>query len=214
MREERASAWNLAAPPGFRGFDERREVTIYHRRLPHWRQEGATYFVTFRLADSLPEVKLHELDVLQAELERRHPAPRFREAWERIARARAERVEGWLDELHGSCLLAAPQLAAHLIEAMHHFDGERYVLASYVVMPNHAHALVRPTIPRRFPLEKIVGGWKQHSALEIGKSTGDAGRLWQVRAMASAASSVMVTPLPQTVWRERQTTIISVRHRR
>lgn len=179
MGERPSGPWNLAAPPGFRGFDDRRGVTIYRRRLPHWRQDGATYFVTFRLADSLPEFRLRELDALQADLDRRYPPPRTQQAWEQIVRARAERVERWLDELHGSCLLAKPQFASHLTEAMHHFDGDRYVLGSYVVMPNHAHALVRPLAPPRFPLEKIVGGWKQHSALEIGKMTGGAGRLWQ-----------------------------------
>ena len=33
-------------------------VTIYRGKLPHWRQEGVIYFVTFRLADSLPQAKL------------------------------------------------------------------------------------------------------------------------------------------------------------
>jgi len=28
--------------------------------LPHWRQQGVTYFVTFRLADSLPQAKLDQ----------------------------------------------------------------------------------------------------------------------------------------------------------
>lgn len=47
---------------------------------------------------------------------------------------------------------------------MRHFDGHRYQLASLVVMPNHVHALVTPTQPERYPLERIVGGWKQWSS--------------------------------------------------
>ena len=42
-------------PPGFRGLDPDKRIRIYTRHLPHRRQDGATYFVTFRLADSLPE---------------------------------------------------------------------------------------------------------------------------------------------------------------
>jgi len=179
MSEPESSVWNLAAPPGFRGFDEQREVAIYSRRLPHWRQDGATYFVTFRLADSLPEARLRELDALQAALERRYPPPRSRATWDQIVRARAERIERWLDESHGSCLLADSQLAVQLTDALHHFDDERYVFGCYVVMPNHVHALVRPLEPRHFPLEKIVGGWKQYSALRIGAATGRRGNLWQ-----------------------------------
>src|SRR5690348_8972429 len=37
----------------FRGFDERGVLEMKHGHLPHWEQEGATYFVTFRLADSV-----------------------------------------------------------------------------------------------------------------------------------------------------------------
>ena len=48
-----AETWNRAAPPGFQGLRTDIPVTVYYRHLPHWRQDGATYFVTFRLADSL-----------------------------------------------------------------------------------------------------------------------------------------------------------------
>src|SRR5271166_5971909 len=41
--------------PAFVPFDERRATRIYRRNLPHWRQDGVTYFVTFRLGDSIPE---------------------------------------------------------------------------------------------------------------------------------------------------------------
>ncbi len=40
--------------PPFVPFDECKAVRIYRRNLPHWRQDGTTYFVTFRLGDSLP----------------------------------------------------------------------------------------------------------------------------------------------------------------
>src|SRR5258707_12522120 len=44
--------WNLPPPPGFQGLHPDKPVTAYQRHLPHWRQDGATYFVTFRLADA------------------------------------------------------------------------------------------------------------------------------------------------------------------
>ncbi|HEV3341228.1 MAG TPA: transposase [Pirellulales bacterium] len=180
---DRFTTWNLPPPPGFRGFDDQREVTIYRRRLPHWRQDGATYFVTYRLGDSLPAARLRELDALWADWARLHPPPRSRAAWERITRARAARIERWLDELHGSCLLAQQQCAEEVVQAMRYFDGRRYELASYVVMPNHVHALVTPTQPKRHPLERIVGGWKQRSSSQIGiaaqTDNDERGGLWQ-----------------------------------
>jgi hypothetical protein len=53
--------FNLTAPPHFRGLHPDLPVTAYHRHLPHWRQQGATYFVTFRLGDALPQSKLRLL---------------------------------------------------------------------------------------------------------------------------------------------------------
>ena len=46
--------------PSFRSFDPYREVRCYIRHLPHWRQRGVTYFVTFRQADSIPVKVLEE----------------------------------------------------------------------------------------------------------------------------------------------------------
>jgi hypothetical protein len=38
------------------------EITIRERgRLPHWEKDNATYFVTFRLADSLPRTVLDRI---------------------------------------------------------------------------------------------------------------------------------------------------------
>jgi REP element-mobilizing transposase RayT len=212
--------WNLPPPPGFRGLREDLPLTVYVRHLPHWRQAGATYFVTFRLADSLPKAKLDELAALRREWERavgRASQPvnldglgrpsykdgdgvgrtRFsalrdsdglgrpsydgvaRSALEQLARDMAAKVEHWLDEGHGSCLLRDSAHAAHLIEAMHHFDGQRYELGAYVVMPNHVHAIVKPTRPDDHPLEDILGGWKQFSAKRIHVQIGGRGELWQ-----------------------------------
>jgi putative transposase len=54
----------------------------YTRHLPHWRQAGATYFVTFRLADALPEAKLTELNNLREHWEYMHPEPRSKADWD------------------------------------------------------------------------------------------------------------------------------------
>jgi hypothetical protein len=40
--------------PGFKSFDPNAALRIYRRNLPHWRQRGSTYLVTFRQADSIP----------------------------------------------------------------------------------------------------------------------------------------------------------------
>lgn len=171
--------FNLAPPPGFRGLDPNKPMTFYVRHLPHWRQDGATYFVTFRLGDSLPQAKLRELKILRAEWEQRNPAPQSEDAWQALARATAECIERWLDQGMGACWLKEPCMAKHVTDSLHHFDNSRYELDCYVVMPNHVHAIVRPTECKVHSLEDIVGGWKQFSARRIVASLDTAGDLWQ-----------------------------------
>ncbi len=61
-----AKAVGTESQPTFRPFNADHPLRVYYRHLPHWRQPGATYFVTFRQADSIPKVVLAEwLDVRQ-----------------------------------------------------------------------------------------------------------------------------------------------------
>ncbi len=197
--------WTLPPPPGFQGLQPHKPLTLYQRHLPHWRQDGATYFVTYRLADALPQSKLDELQALKAEWQRQPPretpprtgpagrptqAPLRRTALlSRLSRAHAvleerarqvqERVERWLDQGMGSCVLQQPAVAALVTSAMHHFDDEHYELGCYVVMPNHVHAVVRPLMPVAHPLEEILGGWKKYSSRRINSVLNTTGALWQ-----------------------------------
>ena len=66
---------NLSLPQGFRGLRDDLPVTVYYRNLPHWRQHGATYFVTFNLADALPMAKQEQLRSMRRDWERRFPHP-------------------------------------------------------------------------------------------------------------------------------------------
>jgi hypothetical protein len=72
--------WNLPpAPLGFQGLRDDLPLEVYEQHLPHWRQDGATYFVTFRLNDSLPQPRLRELDFFRAKWQQRHPPPHSRD---------------------------------------------------------------------------------------------------------------------------------------
>ncbi len=89
------------------------------------------------------------------------------DAWDELARQLQERIERWLDQGMGSCVLKQASLAAFLTSAMHHFDDDRYELDGYVVMPNHAHAIVQPRMSKAHPIETIVGSWKKYSSRRI-----------------------------------------------
>lgn len=169
--------FNLAAPPNFRGLDPYKPVTVYHRHLPHWRQEGATYFVTFRLGDALPQEKLNYLKRLREGWERTHPLPRSKDDWETLARELFRCEDTWLDEGYGACHFHDPQLAAHLEEALLHFQNQRYFLACWAIMPNHCHIVIRPFAD--WKLEKILQGMKGVVARRINTARAEIGSLWQ-----------------------------------
>jgi len=173
------STWNLDVPPGFQGLREDLPLRVYTRHMPHWRQQGATYFVTFRLADSIPESRRHELERLKADWERRNPPPRDKAALEALARMIFERVEHWLDQGEGSCVLKEPRFAQRVDESLHHFHGDRYELGASVVMPNHVHCIVKPLQPNDGDLEDIIGSWKSYTARRINADLGLSDALWQ-----------------------------------
>ena len=157
-------------------FDPMGEIEIAERRLPHWEQEGATYFVTFRLEDSIPAAKQadlrHERDVWMAN----RPSRMSVEDRKEFRRLFCERVEQWLDAGMGSCLLAEPEAGLIVENALKHFDGSRYELHSWVIMPTHVHVAFKPC--PGFLLADILHSWKSFTADEINKSFGRTGPLW------------------------------------
>ena len=164
-------------PPGFRGLHPDTHVRVYTRHLPHWRQDGATYFVTFRLADSLPEAKLTELNNLRSHWEFTHPEPRSEKDWEDHAREVVRRTEAWLDEGHGACRFRHERWANVLHERLQHFNGQRYQLSCSVIMPNHCHAVIRPF--DGYELEDLLGPMKGVTTKQINATIGGHGELWQ-----------------------------------
>ena len=89
----------------------------------------------------------------------------------------SRRIEEWLDANHGSCILRRHRCAQEIAAAFHHFDGTRINIVSFVVMPNHVHALFAPM--HEWPLEKIVHSWKRQSAVRINRLTDSTSALWQ-----------------------------------
>ena len=71
----------------------------------NWRQAGVAYFVTFRLADSIPQVRLRQWRQERALWLRTHPEPhspeQVAEFWKRFP----ERFHRWLDANYGDCIL-------------------------------------------------------------------------------------------------------------
>ncbi len=161
-------------PIDFRAFDPHKTVRIYRRNLPHWRQDGATYFVTFRLHDALPQHLVQQLEQIRQALLR--AGDRQEDALE-ADRHYFLAMKKYLDEGLGCCWLGRSEFKELVVGAMRHFDGQRYELGEIAVQSNHAHALVRPLAG--FELEDILHGWKGYSGREMNKRMGAGGTVWQ-----------------------------------
>jgi putative transposase len=128
----------------------------YSRKyLPHYDANGVFQHVTVHLADSLPASVVRSI---QEEIQRLPEELRERE--------HRRRLEAYLDSGYGSCCLGRPEIAELVQNAFQYFDGERYHLIDWVVMPNHFHVLFRAI--NDWPLGSIVGSWKTYTANRIG----------------------------------------------
>ena len=176
---------NIPERPIFSAFEmeEPWRVPNYRRNLPHLRIQGATYFVTFRLADSIPEIiakrwqreRHHWLEsrgvdpkLVQSDLNRWYKDYFAIPYLERCDFEREQKrqflVE--LDNCHGSCMLEFTH--SIVAKAMDFFHGKRIWCGDYVVMPNHVHVLVQP-----FPgvlLEEWLYSIKRFTGSEICKN--------------------------------------------
>jgi carbamoylphosphate synthase large subunit/REP element-mobilizing transposase RayT len=173
---DRISAGRTGNMPVFRGFDQHGALQQSRRNLPHWEQEGATYFVTFRLADAVPaELAAQWREEVKTWRKFNPPPWNAKTAYEYQKRFFQGREE-WLDQGHGGCVLRERQVATVVKEALNHFDGDRYHIDSFVVMPNHVHLLVQPLSQNS--LRDILKSWKRYTATAINQILGRTGNLW------------------------------------
>ena len=167
--------WGLENPHSF--FNPHSEIDVTQNHLPHWQQGKAWVFVTWRLGDAMPKAKLDQWKAERETWMTHHPEP-----WDEKTEAEyhelfSHQIDEWLDQGSGSCLLKDPANASVVADALRHFNGDRYELASFVVMPNHVHVLFRPLEGHALP--EIVKSWKGFTSREINKRAGKTGALWQ-----------------------------------
>lgn len=177
--------------PAFYGLESAKPVYFYQRDLPHVRQEGATYFATFRLADSIPASKIrqwrHERRIWCCAhgLTKDLTADQWQETYQAIPDVERQEFEHRvarqlfveLDACHGSCLLKDMRNTAIVSDALKYFDGKRYRCGDFCVMPNHVHWLVLP-LPG-YELEDILGSIKGYTSKQINAHMKQTGQLWQ-----------------------------------
>jgi REP element-mobilizing transposase RayT len=163
--------------PELRFLNEFEEILKTRNRLPHWHQNRSTYFITFRLGDSLPANLLETWRVERDQWLAEHPKPWAAETEQEYHKRFSTRLDRHLDDGHGCCLLREPENREIVASALLHFNRQRYLLHSHVIMPNHVHLLV--SLAEAVTLDRVVGSWKRFTSTAIHRQDGNSGALWQ-----------------------------------
>ena len=157
--------------------DRKMYVGINRGDLPHWSQKNRVQFITFRLGDSLPQSKLEELTKLKQDWLDSHPLPWSQDVVDEYERFVLVKVNRWLDAGYGSCVLSRPETRKIIYDALIFYDGTRYRLWAFVIMPNHVHLMASPIDADN--MNKIIGNIKRYTSININKAINNEGKLWQ-----------------------------------
>lgn len=144
------------------------EFSLIHKRrrkLPHWTTGSAIYSVTFRLADSLPQeviamwkAELHDIETMQQTGTRQLSS----DEEQRLRKLQQPKAEELLNNGDGSCWLRNDSIAPIVADALKYFDGTRYQLFAWCIMPNHVHVILQPL--GQHALRDILHSWKSFTA--------------------------------------------------
>lgn len=139
--------------------------------LPHWEAENEIYFVTFRLHDSLP-ASLFEPPTFESN------RLALRDSADTPSKLpKSSKLARHLDAGHGACYLKDPRVAAIVARALRQFDGDRYDLLAWCIMPNHVHVVIHLLDGR--DLSRVLHSWKSYSSSRANQVLGRGGTFWQ-----------------------------------
>ena len=153
------------------------ETTSFRRgKLPHWEVKNGRYFVTVRLADSLPRESVLRLQEINRSLAATEPKST---AFVALQRQFFRTMEKYLDAGAGACLLREPQAAAILTEEFAALADWSVTVPHYTIMPNHWHALLVPSSVCTRSLDEIMKRLKGRTGKQIRAALGGRGPIWQ-----------------------------------
>ena len=158
-------------------FDKEDEISFWEGgHLPHRHQDCKLQFVTFRLADSLPQSVLRELVLQKKEFLELHPKPWNELTAKFFNEKYGKTLEEWLDKGIGECILRNPEVRKIVNDVLRNEDGNSYDIISYVIMPNHVHLLIE--LNENSVLKDIMQRIKSLTAHKINQYLGRKGNLW------------------------------------
>lgn len=187
----------IPSTPVFTAFEDEEDflhIPGYSRNLLHWRFVSATYFFTFRLADSFPQEVARRWKEQESrwlfehgiESGWRQAEPeRFKEALKALPPANRAAFEHEmsrqffieLDRCHGCCALRQEEAWSIVADALMYFHGQRVWIGDFVVMPNHVHIIVQPF--EGISLEEWLYSVKRFTSTRLPGAVKRADHIWQ-----------------------------------
>jgi REP element-mobilizing transposase RayT len=137
--------------------------------IPHFDQPQRIQFITLRLYDAVPEAviakwkeellwagKVSASDPRQVDLRKR--------------------IEKYEDAGYGACWLRDKRVAELVEQTLLHYDGNKYRILAWCIMPNHVHVIVE--MLGKFALSEILHSWKSYIAHKVNKLLNRSGIFW------------------------------------
>jgi REP element-mobilizing transposase RayT len=125
--------------------------TAYFQRLPHFQPIGASFFISFRLHESIPKIELEKLkdDYNPEYCKLLHLEDIYSRSQSLIELRNAYFLK--FDELlhkvnSGPTYLQEDLIAKMVAKQIYRFDGFLYNLLAYTIMANHVHLLIDTSI--------------------------------------------------------------------
>ena len=164
--------------------------------LPHIYPVGATFFITFRLVDSLPQdifqsIKTEYFEKVR-KINKQESDKKLREVM--IYKLKKEifgKYDRQLDDKqYGDCHLSDAKVARILWDKIFEYNEKYYTVEALAIMPNHVHILLDTSVqlPQNSEIDIAPEGYvdvpkwiqliKGGSSFQINKYLGRKGALW------------------------------------
>ena len=138
------------------------------RKLPHMQLPDSVIFITWRLAFDLPKQKKENLS------EEESYFAAFMQYDELLDKSNTDKIN-----------LAREPYMSPIKNALHYYEGKKYELLAYCIMPNHVHLIVKPALKNcndYYSLKETTLALKSYTAHAINKLENTKGKVWQTES--------------------------------
>jgi putative transposase len=125
--------------------------------IPHFDANTLLQHVVFRTNGSLPKFVLDQIQSVNSQTGR-------------------AMMDSALDHSPDGSTFSEPEFANIMQDSLLYFDGKRYDLQAWCVMPNHVHVVV--IVYSDALLSKVVQSWKQATARQVNRILGRTGHVF------------------------------------